>query len=187
MRSPARARRRGCVPLIATVGLTALAAVAVASPAQAFEREGPHWPTSLLTIDTSAVPAGGFHDALTSAAAEYTSRTHASVGTEDAIGSPWKAQVIDAGDDGYEGYSTWRYDGDLHTTSADMHLNSEYLDDSLPQDQLKVVWEHESGHVLGLAHVPGIDHVMYPRASDAYQDGVSGLTADEVAGIDSLY
>lgn len=182
-----RMRRRGGIRLAATTGLAVLAALAVVSPAQAFNHEGPHWATSQLTIDTSSVPSGGFHDALTDAAAEYTALTHVSVGTEDAIGSPWTAQVIDAGDDGYEGYSHWRYDGDQHTTSADMHLNTAYLDDSLPEDELKVVWEHESGHVLGIAHVTGIDHVMYPFASQAYDDGVTGLTDDEVAGIDSLY
>ncbi|MBF4621320.1 matrixin family metalloprotease [Clavibacter sp. VKM Ac-2542] len=187
MRSPAPARRRGRVALLATAGLASLAALAVAAPAQAFNREGPHWPTAKLTVDTTAVPAGTFHDALADAAAEYTARTDASVTTEDTTGSPWSAQVIDAGDDGYEGYSTWRYDGDDLTYTASMHLNTEYLDDSMPTTRLKVVWEHETGHVLGLAHVPGIDHVMYYRASDAYEDGVDGLTDDEVAGIDSLY
>ncbi|MFT2711581.1 matrixin family metalloprotease [Clavibacter sp. Sh2126] len=182
-----RTRRRGGVRLLAMTGLAALAALAVAAPAQAFNREGPHWPTDRLTIDTSAVPTGGFHDALTDAAAEYTALTDAKVGTEDAIGSPWTAQVIDAGDDGYEGYAHWRYDGAMHTTSADMHLNSQYLDDSLPRERLKVVWEHESGHVPGLAHVTDLDRVMYPIPSDAYADGVTGLTDDEVAGIDFLY
>jgi hypothetical protein len=186
-RSPAPARRRVRVRLLVTASLAALAALAVAAPAQAFNREGPHWSTSPLTVDTSAVPDGAFHDALVDAAAEYTARTDASVTTADAAGSPWTAQVIDAGDDGYEGYSTWRYDGDGFTYSADMHLNTEYLDDSMPTTRLKVVWEHETGHVLGLAHVPGIDHVMYYRASDAYDDGVTGLTDDEVAGIDSIY
>ncbi|RII89740.1 matrixin family metalloprotease [Clavibacter californiensis] len=189
MRSPVRARRRSRIPLAATAGLAAAAAlaVAVAAPAEAFNHEGPHWPTARLTVDTSEVPGGRFHDALTDAAAEYTALTHVSMSTEDAVGSPWSAQVIDAGDDGYEGYSHWRYDGDHLTTSADMHLNTAYLDDSLPEDELKVVWEHESGHVLGIAHVTGIDHVMYPFASQAYDDGVTGLTDDEVAGIDSLY
>ena len=77
MRSPAPARRRGRVTLLATAGLASLAALAVAAPAQAFNREGPHWPTAKLTVDTTAVPAGTFHDALADAAAEYTARTHA--------------------------------------------------------------------------------------------------------------
>ncbi|WP_440662019.1 matrixin family metalloprotease [Clavibacter nebraskensis] len=187
MRSPDRARRRGHVAALATTGLAMLAALAVAAPAQAFNREGPHWGTARLTVDASGVPGGPFRDALDAAAAEYTTRTDASVGTADTAGSPWTAQVIDEGDDGYEGYSTWRYDGRRITTSAEMHLNTAYLDDSLPIARLKVVWEHETGHVLGLAHVPGIHHVMYYRASDAYEDGVTGLTSDEIAGIDSLY
>jgi len=181
------ARRGRRTAALSATALAALAALAGAAPAQAFELEGPHWATPQRTIDTTDVPAGPFHDALDAAAGEYTSLTHASVSTADATGSPWAAQVVDQGDDGYEGYSTWRYDGQRITYSAAMHLNTHYLDDSLPTARLKVVWEHETGHVLGLAHVPGIDHVMYYRASDAYDDGVTGLTDDEVAGIDSIY
>jgi predicted Zn-dependent protease len=53
--------------------------------------------------------------------------------------------------------------------------------------RLKVVWLHELGHSIGLGHVSTLKRVMYTSASDAYFAGVTSLTSDEIAGVNSIY
>lgn len=73
------------------------------------------------------------------------------------------------------------------TTSATSRLNQYYLSNTDPEDRLKVVWEHEIGHGLGLNHVDTVTRVMYTSASEAYFHGIAGLTFDEINGINDLY
>lgn len=73
------------------------------------------------------------------------------------------------------------------TTACNMRVNQYYLSGSEPTARLKVVWAHEAGHCLGLNHVAESNRVMYSSASRAYFNGVRGLTADEINGINALY
>lgn len=185
--NPRRTRSRRGLRVLAITGalLGVLASVGVATPALAYVHTGCHWNTRTLRIDYRYVN-GNFRTAMTSAKNNYNSATVLSLSLVDTSGPSFSAANSNYGATGYEGYTTWNCLGTV-TTGAHSTLNQYYLSGSEPLTQLKVVWAHEMGHGLGLDHVTGIHHVMYPSASAAYGDGVTGLTTDEVNGINSMY
>jgi MYXO-CTERM domain-containing protein len=88
------------------------------------------------------------------------------------------------------GLTTVTYDtGDGEIYDADMELNSEQynLVTTAPAPQgaydLMTVITHEAGHFLGLAHSADLTAVMYAH----YHTGASVPTADDVAGICTIY
>jgi MYXO-CTERM domain-containing protein len=88
------------------------------------------------------------------------------------------------------GLTTVTYDtNDGEIYDADMELNSEQynLVTTAPAPQgaydLMTVITHEAGHFLGLAHSADVTAVMYAH----YHTGASVPTADDVAGLCSIY
>jgi hypothetical protein len=177
-------RGRVLVAALAVLGIV-IGLVAFPSAAMAYTTTGTTWSTGTLRIDYRFVN-GNFRTALNSGKSNYNSTTHVSLSTVDVSGPTWTAENANYGLNGYEGYATWTNIGGL-TLSCDMWLNQTYLSGSEPVTQLKVVWEHETGHCLGLNHVSSPTHVMYASASTAYSNGVTGLTTDDKNGINALY
>jgi hypothetical protein len=121
------------------------------------------------------------------AAANYVTDTNVNLTLVTSGTTAWMATIMNFGADGYHGYATWNCFG-TNTLSCDMWPNNYYLSGSEPQDQLKVVWAHETGHCLGLNHVAPVDRVMFESPSYAFLNaGVTALTFDEINDINSLY
>lgn len=178
--------RRGRVVAAALAVLGILVGlVGFPSAAMAYTTTGTKWSTGTLRIDYRFVN-GNFRTALNNGKSNYNSTTHVSLSTVDVSGPTWTAENANYGATGYEGMANWTNIGGL-TLSCDMYINQWYLSGSEPLNQLKVVWEHETGHCLGLNHVASATHVMYSSASVAYSNGVTALTTDDKNGINALY
>lgn len=182
--TPSRKDRRNIVKVFAVL-LTATALLTFPTAAFAYTTTGAKWPTKTLRIDVRYVN-GNFLSGINSAKTNYNGSTHVALSTTATSGPTWTAANSNYGATGWEAYSTWTSPFGI-TTACSMEANQWYLSGTEPVTQLKVVWAHEMGHCLGLNHVTGIHHVMYSSASGAYMDGVTGLTSDEISGINSLY
>lgn len=178
-----RSRHIGSV--IASMVIAA-ALVALPTAALAYTKTGVSWTTGNLTIDYRYVN-GNFRTALNNSNSNYNAATHVYLKTTDTSGPAWTASNNNYGATGWEGQATWSSDIFYHTYACNMQLNQYYLVGTEPLTRLKVVWEHESGHCLGLDHVSSATHVMYTSASQAYNNGVRGLTTDEINGINTMY
>jgi len=66
--------------------------------------------------------------------------------------------------------------------AGDMHLNEQENWQIGADTDLFSVALHEAGHALGMAHTDDPNTVMYP-----YYHLVTGLSADDIAGVQSLY
>jgi predicted Zn-dependent protease len=165
--------------------LVTLSVVAVASPAAAYTTTGCKWGSKNLTINYAATN-GNFRTAFNFATTNYSTSTDVELSTTTASGPSFTAVNTNYGATGYEAQASWSCP--IGTTiSAQVRANQYYLSGTEPQTRLKVVWAHEIGHALGLNHVSSVTRVMYTRASTAYSNGVTGLTSDEIAGINALY
>jgi hypothetical protein len=178
---------RGLAIAVAAASIVAVAAVSTPSPAEAYATTGCRWGTGTLRLVTVYVPDGAFRTALFNGVSQYSSATDVNLSTTDTRGPSWNAQVTNFGNTGAEADASWSCSGGI-TNASTMRLNTAYLNTSMPSARLKVVWEHEMGHSLGLQHVASNTRVMYQSASTAYiSGGVRGLTSDEINGINALY
>jgi len=154
--------------------------------ASAYATTGCSWRDLFLYIDYRYVN-GNFRTAFQQAASRYTYSTDMDLYPSDSGGNSFTAEHSNYGATGWEGYSTWSCNWFSRTTAATAKLNQYYPSGFEPITRLKVVWEHELGHGIGLAHVGTVQRVMYSSASDAYFSGVTDLTFDEINGVNALY
>jgi predicted Zn-dependent protease len=171
--------------MLSTVLMVALGSIVAAQPANAYATTGCKWPTGALSINISYVN-GNFRTAINQARSNYTSATDVDLTTTDSSGPTFTAANSNYGATGWEGQASWTCLFGT-TTAVQARLNQYYLSGSEPVTRLKVVWAHEIGHGLGLDHVSTVARVMYTSASAAYNAGVTGLTSDEINGINALY
>lgn len=69
-----------------------------------------------------------------------------------------------------------------------MRLNQYYIAKTAPALRIRLVWLHEMGHSLGLAHVNNAYRVMYGGGTGTvYANGVTTLSPDDKNGINALY
>ncbi|MCJ1715762.1 matrixin family metalloprotease [Microbacterium sp. M1A1_1b] len=180
----AATKRRRLGTITATAVAVAAALIAIPNVAHAYAYEGPKWPSGNLRIYMNTT-SGNYRTAINQASANYTSATDVNLTNTTAGGPTFSAADVNNGADGYEGFTNW-FSPNGRTESAHAILNRYYLAGK-PTAQLKVVWLHELGHGLGLAHVGPLARVMHDPASGAYGAGVRNLTSDEVAGINNKY
>ena len=179
-------RRRRTLASLAVGLVISLGVIAIpAAPAFAYTTTGCKWNTGSLRIDYRYVN-GNFRTAINQAKNTYNASTDVSLSTVDVSGPSFTAQNNNYGATGYEAQATWScFFG--ATNAAQIRVNQYYLSGIEPITRLKVVWAHEIGHALGLGHVTPVARVMYSSASAAYNNGVTGLTFDEIYGINALY
>ena len=155
-----------------------------AAPASAYATTGAKWPATDIRSNYSYTN-GDYRSGFTSAVGNYRINTDVNLtGTLDS-GPTFTARNTNYGATGWEGQASWTAPFNV-TTSAEIRLNDYYLQGA-PVARLKVVWLHEIGHGLGLAHVSTVARVMYTSATAAYNAGVRSLTSDEINGINALY
>lgn len=155
--------------------------------ASAYTTNGCKWGSAAIKVDTRFVN-GRFYTAIKQAISNYTAATDVTMSYVDASGPGLKAENGDYGYTGWEGQASWscalgRFIG------VTARLNMTYLPSTSNSHipRLKVVWLHELGHSIGLGHVSTLKRVMYTSASAAYSAGVTSLTSDEIAGVNSIY
>jgi hypothetical protein len=178
-------KKRGRLAALAIALGLVIGTIAAPAPAFAYTTTGCKWSTGDLRIDWRYVN-GNFRTAFSYARNQYTSGTDVNLSTMDESGPTFKAQNSNYGATGYEANANWTCPFGS-TNSATVRINQYYLAGLEPATRLKVVWQHEIGHALGLDHVTTRARVMYTSASSAYSAGVTGLTSDEVTGINALY
>ena len=182
--APARWRARATAVIAGALSLTGVGAVLSPAAANAYTLEGIEWNASSLRINDSGV-SGNYASGLQAAVNDYSATQAPSLSLTTASGPTFTARVANYGNTGWEGQTT-SVSVLGYVTSANSKLNSYYLSGA-GWIRDSVVWAHELGHALGLGHVAGLHHVMYKSASAAFDDGVTGLTADEVNGINYIY
>ncbi len=177
-----RRRRLG----IAAGSALALGAALIAIPtaAQAYAYENSSWGNANLRI-YMATTSGNYRTAINQASANYTSATDLNLTNTTTGGPKFSAADVNNGADGYEGWTDWIQVAG-RTQSAHSTVNRHYVA-SKTVANLKVIWLHELGHGLGLAHVGPVARVMHDPATGAYNAGVRNLTSDEIAGINKKY
>ena len=153
--------------------------------ADAYATTGCKWSTKNINIDIRYVN-GNFRTAIKKAITNYYNSTDVKPKAVETSGNSFTARNASYGANGWEGYATWTCVLG-NTLSVDAKLNMYYLSGTEPITRLKVVWAHELGHGFGLNHVSNDKRVMYTSPSTAYNNGVTGLTSDEISGINSLY
>jgi predicted Zn-dependent protease len=183
-RTAAATKRRRLGITAASALALAAALIAIPNAAQAYAYEGPSWGNANLRV-YMATTSGTYRTAINQASANYTSATDVNLTNTTTGGPAFSAADVNNGKDGYEGFTTWNAPTG-RTVSAHSIVNRSYLAGRATAN-IKVVWLHELGHGLGLAHVTPLARVMNTSATDAYNAGVRNLTSDEVAGINKKY
>lgn len=182
--TPAAKKRRRLGITAASALAIAAALIAVPNVAQAYAYEGPSWGNANLRI-YMATTSGTYRTAINQASANYTSATDVNLTNTTTGGPAFSAADVNNGADGYEGFTNWSAPVG-RTVSAHSTVNRYYLSGRTTAN-IKVVWLHELGHGLGLAHVSPVARVMNKSATAAYNAGIRNLTSDEVAGINNKY
>src|SRR5699024_3720177 len=158
-----------------------------ASPAMAWTYESCPWNEANLRIDTRYVN-GSFNTAINQSINDYNAHTDVTLTSVKVSGPAFTARNAGYGATGWEGQTSWTCSIWVKKTGAQMKLNEYYLMNIVSNvPRLKVVWEHETGHGLGIGHVSSAYRVMYKSASTAYNNGVTQLTSDEITGINTIY
>lgn len=178
---PQRARH-----LVALLAGVVIAAAVLVTPqvAQAYNLNGCRWNSSSVQLDIRYTN-GNFRTALLNAIGNYNGSTDVALSPVYSSGPSFRAENGSYGATGWEGQNS--YVCLYWFSSSTARVNMYYLSGTEPIDRLKMVWLHELGHGLGLDHVSVNTRVMWTSASDAYFNGTTSLTFDEIAGINSLY
>ncbi|WIE80943.1 matrixin family metalloprotease [Curtobacterium sp. MCSS17_016] len=176
-------RRRLGLTAASALALTA-ALIAIPNAAQAYAYENSSWGNANLRIYMAST-SGKYRTAINQASANYTSATDLNLTNTTTGGPSFSAADVNNGADSYEGWTDWTPVAG-RTVSAHSTVNRYYVSGKTTAN-LKVIWLHELGHGLGLAHVGPVARVMHNPASGAYNAGVRNLTSDEVAGINKKY
>ncbi|KRF08950.1 hypothetical protein ASH00_04540 [Arthrobacter sp. Soil782] len=129
---------------------------------------------------------GPYRTAFNYAVSNYNAATQVTLTAVDVSGPTFTARNQNYGVTGWEAQATTNCPFGTTTSSA-LRMNQYYLQGDEPLNRLKVVWAHEIGHGLGLAHVSTVARVMHTYPSTSYSVGVSGLTTDDVNGINARY
>jgi hypothetical protein len=175
------ARRLSLVILAMT--LIAAWIILPAHPAAAYATNGCKWPTNNLNINTSST-TGVYTVPLGTAIGQWSANTD--VNLAGASSGTFAARNGFYGANGYAGYANTTCPFGA-TTSVDFWVN-EYYAQSYTAEQKRVLWGHELGHGLGLAHVTPNTRLMHDTPINAYnQGGVRGPTTDDINGMNSLY
>lgn len=172
------------VILISTMILCAISLMALPNQAHAYALNGSKWAKASQTIQISDI-SGKYKNALNLAVIDYSSNTDVTLKTSTKK-QKWTAEVSNYGKTGWEGISEWSLSKTNYVTKATSKVNKYYAS-GYSTECLKVLWDHELGHVWGLGHVMNSKRVMYISASKAYKEGVRALTSDEKKGINRLY
>jgi hypothetical protein len=175
--------------ILAIVAIAAASTFVGADAASAYTLTGCHWGTGNLRIDERDAQAHTAHlNSLHSAVSDLNINTDVSLSNVYVAGPAFVVNLVNSSTVGWEGLTTTQCNFLFGATNSVVStLNYHYLPNTTNATQLKVVWEHELGHALGLDHVSGKNHVMYSYATGAYLYGVTALTSDEINGINSLY
>jgi len=181
--APKRRRRRIGV-LSAAATAVAVGLIAIPNVAQAYAYENSSWGNANLRIYV-ATTSGKYRTAINQASSNYTSATDLNLTNTTTGGPSFSAADVNNGADGYEGWTDWSAPVG-RTISAHSTVNRHYVSGKTTAN-IKVIWLHELGHGLGLAHVTPVARVMHNPATGAYNAGVRNLTSDEVAGINKKY
>lgn len=171
---------------VIAVSLAVLAPVLASAPAAAYATTGCKWSTGSLRIDYRYVN-GTFRDTLTSAKTHYNANTDVNLSLTDSSGPAWTAANSNYGATGWVGHSSWTCLFG-NTLNSQMQLNQYYISNTDPYYRIRLVWLHEMGHSLGLAHVSNAYRVMYSGGTGTvYSNGITTLTTDDKNGINALY
>jgi Matrixin len=175
--------------VLAIVALAAASTFVSNDAAGAYSLTGCHWGTGNLRIDERDLQTHTTHlNSLQSAVTDLNINTNVNLSNVYVAGPAFVVNLVNSSTVGWEGLTTTNCNFLVGATNSTVSsLNYHYLPNTTNATQLKVVWEHELGHALGLDHVSGKNHVMYFYATGAYLYGVNALTADEINGINSLY
>lgn len=166
--------------LAVTVGL-----IAVPNVAPANKYEGASWGNPNLRI-YMATTSGEYRTAINQASANYSNQTDVTLTNTTAGGPAFSAANVNNGADGYEGFTTWTAPFG-RTLEAHSTANRHYLD-AASVGRKKVVFLHELGHGLGLAHETKTTKlVMFTSGKTAYNHGVRSLRTDDINGINNKY
>ncbi len=165
--------------------LIAATCVFAAPDASAYTLTGCKFASGTQDVDAGPGVTGNYLNALTNARSDYTANTDVTLTSVAGTGNI-NSYVGNAGNTGWEAQAITHCVAGT-TYWATVEINSYHLPSSSGLTRLKVVWEHELGHALGLNHVSSVARVMYSSASTAYANGVTGLTADDKNGINFLY
>lgn len=177
--------RRGASLLVA-VALAIVLGIVAAAPASAYATTGCRWSTGTLRIDYRYVN-GVYRTELSNAKSHYNTVTDVDLSLADSSGPSWTAANSNYGATGWNGHSSWSCLLGW-TNSSQMQLNQYYIADTLPGLRIRLVWLHEMGHSLGLAHVDNAYRVMYGGGTGVvYNNGIVSLTTDDKNGINALY
>ena len=183
-RSEETKKRRGKKKILAILatGALGLSLTLVPSAAFAYSTTGCKWITPNLGVQN--LVDGTNNTSLAQAISSWSSSSDVNLNSV-AANQPLATQALNYGATGWEGQASWSC-GPGFTTTALAKMNSWYTSD-FPVARKKMVWLHELGHALGLGHATSSSSVMWTSASTAYNNGTRNPTADDIAGMNSLY
>lgn len=173
--------------VLLSIFLAVLTVTPITPKADAYTLTGQKWSSSHIKMYNRANVTGKYRNSVNEALREYNKLTSVNLSIKNNSETAWNNRVKSRNDVEWEARSTWKYDESTGVISKVLCTMNEYYADSYSQNKIKVVWEHEFGHSLGLDHVSGVKHVMYQSASTAFKNGVTTLTKDEINGINKLY
>lgn len=152
------------------------------SPAAAYSKTGCKWSSANVTYfaNTTGDYLTAYHAAASGWHATDVNMSHNTSSRFIGTAHYW-------GFDGYAGWTNWQCNwlGNFNTVSS--QLNKSYLD-GYNATKKKIVALHEFGHGLGLGHsTAGGWPVMNSCPPCAYDGGTTGLTGDDISGVNSIY
>lgn len=183
--APTKPRRYRFGVLTAAALAVTFGLIAVPNVAHAHKYEAPSWGNPNLRIYV-ATTSGEYRTAVYQAAANYSNQTDVTLTNTTAGGPAFSAAQVNNGADGYEGFTRWKAPIGI-TIAAHSIANRHYLD-AASLGRKKVIFLHELGHGLGLAHETKTTKlVMFTSGKTAYNHGVRSLRTDDINGINNKY